>query len=143
MSTRATATFEITGWTPKPYDAAADAVTAEPTEASTEDVKLTRVTVTKNFKGDVEGSSTAELLMCQGANESGGYLAQEQVVGRLGEREGSFVIQHGGLRWPGGQRSFGNVVTGSGTGELQGIRGEAVYAHDETGATLTLDYEFE
>jgi hypothetical protein len=31
-------------------------------------------------------------------------------------------------------------VPGSGTGELAGLSGEAVYAHDDAGARLTLSY---
>jgi hypothetical protein len=34
----------------------------------------------------------------------------------------------------------GHIVPGSGTGELAGLSGEAVYAHDDAGARLTLSY---
>jgi hypothetical protein len=46
-------------------------------------------------------------------------------VGRLGEREGSFVFQHGGAIEHGVLRPFGYIVPGSGTGDLRGLRGEA------------------
>jgi hypothetical protein len=34
----------------------------------------------------------------------------------------------------------GHIVPGSGTGELAGLSGEAVFAHDDAGARLTLSY---
>ncbi len=105
--------------------------------------KLSRANVTKTFQGEVAGTSTAELLMCQATNGSAGYIAQECVEGRVGDRSGSFVIQHGGIRTAGGQKVFGHVGPGSGTGELHGLRGEVEYRHDEQGAAFTLDYDFE
>jgi hypothetical protein len=49
---------------------------------------------------------------------------------------GTFVLRHGGV----GDHAFGHTVPGSGTGELAGLSGEAVYAHDDAGARLTLSY---
>src|SRR5688500_13708003 len=129
MTTRATATFEITGWDETAYDEPADGP------------KLSRATVTKRFRGGVEGESVAELLLCQAADGSAGYLGSERVTGRVGDRAGSFVLQHGGTVAGDEQRPFGHVVPGSGTGELRGLRGEARFHHDEHGATLTLDYD--
>jgi hypothetical protein len=131
MNNRATATFEITGWEETAYD--------EPVGGP----KLSRVTVTKTFQGGVAATSKAELLMCGAADGSAGYIAQERIEGRLGDRSGSFVIHHGGIRGGGAPKVFGHVVPGSGTGELRGLRGEVEYRHDEQGATFTLDYDFE
>jgi Protein of unknown function (DUF3224) len=81
--------------------------------------------------------------MCGSADGSAGYVASEQVEGRLGDRSGSFVIQHGGIRGSGTQETFGNVVPGSGRGELRWLRGKAQYLHDDKGASFTLDYDFD
>ncbi|MEP6637658.1 MAG: DUF3224 domain-containing protein [Acidobacteriota bacterium] len=140
MSTRATATFGITGGDATTYEEPA----AAPGDVAPQAPTLSRATVTKNLLGDIVGKSKAELLMCGGADgASGGYLAQERVEGRLAERTGTFVLQHGGLRWGGGQKAFGSIVPGSATSELRGLTGEATFAHDENGARLTLDYNFE
>ncbi len=120
MPTTITATFEITGWDETTYDAPA------------EGPPLARATVRKRFSGPLEGTSVAELLTA--GRE--GYLASERVEGTLEGRSGTFVLQHGGVEG----RAFGHVVPGSGTGELEGIRGDAAYAHDEAGARLTLSY---
>lgn len=73
-----------------------------------------------------------------------GYVVSERVTGRLGNRQGSFVIQHGGLMGPGeNPRTFGHVVPGSGTGELTGLGGEVEIDRTEDGKhTLALDYHF-
>lgn len=134
MGTQATATFDITGW---------EIAEEAPTE-STDEAKLSRAIIKKAFHGDLEGTSTATALFCQSADGSGGgYMAQERVEGSLSGKSGSFVIQHGGIKTATVQNSFGNIIPGTGTGELKGLRGEAVIAHDEQGAKLTLDYDFE
>lgn len=132
MSDRAVANFKIASWDQTPYD------------ESAEGPKLARATVKKTFEGDLEGESTAELLMCGGGEEGrgAGYIASERIVGKLAGRSGSFVIQHGGIVGDGEPRSFGNIVPDSGTGELAGIHGEGRYWHDANGATLTLEYRF-
>jgi hypothetical protein len=122
-----TAGFEITGWDESRYD--------EPAEGP----PLARATVRKRFSGPLQGTSVAELLTAQG-DEGAGYLASERVDGALGGRRGTFVIQHGGIGDETDRHAFGHIVPGSGTGELRGLRGEAVYAHDADGARVTLTF---
>jgi hypothetical protein len=135
MSTRATASFDVTGWDETAYD--------EPAEGP----RLARVTVRKVFRGDLEAESVGEGLLCRSDADAldagGGYVVSERVVGRLGGRAGTFVLQHGGLGGAGtAPRTFGHVVPGSGTGDLNGLRGRVEIRVTEDGAhTLTLDYD--
>jgi hypothetical protein len=103
-----------------------------------------RATVLKTFTGGLEGESRAELLLAGKPEEGAGYIAQERFVGRLGDRAGSFDLQHGGAAWPDGTTShqFGYVVPHSGMGELKGLNGTLVFRHDEAGAVFTLESEF-
>ena len=92
------------------------------------------------------GESTAELLGCQAdANDlkaGAGYVVSEQFTGSLMGKAGSFVIQHGGLMSEGSQETFGNVVPGSGRGELVGLTGTMEISVAEDGThTRTLDYD--
>jgi len=119
-----TATFEITGWEETVYDEREDGP------------PLARATVRKRFSGPLEGTSVAEVLLAGQA----GYLASERVEGMLEGRHGTFVLQHGGIADETGQHAFGQIVPGSGTGALRGLRGEAAFAHDDSGARLTLRY---
>lgn len=117
--------FDVTRWSP---------VAADEPEAGPE---LSRVEIEKVFRdGDLTGHSAGEGLFCgMSAPQSGaGYLVSERVTGTLNGRAGSFVIQHGGLMGPGvPPHTFGNVVPGSGTGELAGIAGTVTIDQDEAG----------
>lgn len=128
------ARFDVTGWTPSVYD--------QPTEGPT----LSRVTIHKTFQGGLEGESVGEGLFCgmNAPQDGAGYVVSERFTGHLGERQGSFVIQHGGLMGPAmAPRTFGHVVPGSGTGDLLGLIGDVTIDRTDGGEhTLTLDYDF-
>ena len=134
MTNRAAASFKITGW--------------EQTSLEGTGPYLSRATVAKIYRGDLEGESDAELLMCQSdprnPGAGAGYVASEQFTGSLGGRSGSFVIQHWGVTGRGGaEESGGHVVPGSGTGELKGLSGTVEISVDSGGGhRLTLEYEF-
>jgi hypothetical protein len=134
MAIRSVSAFDVTGWDQTRYEEEA----AGPV--------LSRVTIRKSYHGQLVGESTAELLMCQAdpsdLSSGAGYVASERVVGRLGGREGSFVMQHWGVSGSDAQRTAGHVVPGSGTGELAGLSGDVEIAVDaEGGHTLTLTYD--
>jgi Protein of unknown function (DUF3224) len=135
MTIRAVAAFDVTGWDQVQY------------EEEVEGPQLSRATVRKRFRGDLTGESTAELLMCQADpsdfSSGAGYVASERFVGRLGDRAGTFVVQHWGLSGGGlSPRTAGHVVPGSGTGELTGLSGEVEISVDADGGhSLSLDYD--
>src|SRR5579862_4311235 len=54
-----------------------------------------RMSIDKQFHGDLEGTSVGEMLSTGsgGKGSSGGYVALEQVTGKLNGRSGSFVLQ--------------------------------------------------
>lgn len=137
MSIRALCPFDISEWNENPYGEEADGP------------RLARTVVKKTFRGDLDGDSTAEVLMCQADPQNlsagAGYVASERVEGELHGRRGSFVMQHGALAGPGREPStFGHIVPGSGTGELKAISGTVEIGRTAEGAhTLTLDYELE
>jgi Protein of unknown function (DUF3224) len=106
-----------------------------------EGVELSRVHISRTFSGDLEGSSTAEILIAK--SEGGGaYSGHDLITGTLDGKAGGFVIQHGGIMGPEGVTNAGTIVPGTGSGELEGITGEATLLADEEGNhTLTLVYE--
>lgn len=131
-----TAAFDITKWEEDVYHEQDDGP------------ELSRATVQKTFSGSLNGESTAELLMCKAdpddLTKGAGYLASERITCRMGDRTGSFVIQHGGLSDEAGEEAFGHVVPGTGTGDFTGISGViAIDQSEEGGHSLTLKYEFE
>lgn len=82
MTTHATATFEIKGWDEKPYEEFDDGR------------KMTHALVKKSFQGDIDGESSVQYLMTYGEDGSAHIVGMERIVGRLGGRSGSFVLQH-------------------------------------------------
>lgn len=130
MSERATGTFEIKRWDEAPYD-------------EWRGTRLTRTHVTKTFHGDIEGESTAELLMAYGSEEgSAAYVGFERITGRVDGRSGSFVLHHTATGSRNGQTASWSVVPDSATGELLGLRGEAqISVEPDGGHSFTLDYD--
>jgi hypothetical protein len=99
--------------------------------------RLARVVVRKSYRGEIDGHGEAHVLTAQG-DQGGGYVASERVVGRLAGREGTFVIQHTGRADGPALSASGEIVPGSGTGALAGIRGTA---SESQRGVLTLSYE--
>lgn len=84
-----------------------------------------RMALKKTFHGDLEATSTGEMMSAGGEVEgSGAYVALERVTGTLHGREGSFALVHSGTMKKGGEFSMMiRVVPDSGTGALAGITG--------------------
>ncbi len=89
-----------------------------------EDATRGRLSIDKQFHGDIAGTSVGEMLSAGTATAgSAGYVALERVAGTLHGRSGSFVLQHSGTMTRGvGQLSI-TVVPDSGTDELEGLAG--------------------
>jgi len=83
-----------------------------------------RFSLAKQFHGDLEGTSSGEMLTAgNAASGSAGYVAIERVSGTLGGRRGAFALQHSGTMDAGAQSLGVTVVPGSGSGELAGLSG--------------------
>lgn len=103
--------------------------------------ELSRVHISRTFTGDLEGESTAELIIAK-AEGGGGYVGHDRISGTLNGKSGSFVFQHTGILSPDGVTNTGTIVPGTGRGELEGMSGEGTMLADERGShTLTLNYE--
>lgn len=109
--------------------------------AEADGVELSRVHISRSFSGDLEGESSAELMIAK-SEGGGGYIGHDRIAGTLAGRSGTFVFQHTGLMGPDGVTNTGTVVPGTGTGELEGISGDGTMLADEDGNhTLALTYE--
>jgi uncharacterized protein DUF3224 len=108
--------------------------------------QLYRVRVQKAFRGDIEGESRGEMLMCIAESDDlegeGGYVVCERVTARLDGRSGTFVLQHWGVSAGCDvETGAGHIVPGSGTGELAGIAGMVEITADAgSGHTIALAY---
>ena len=128
MTARATGSFEVQmTWQP-PHDTA-------------EGATLSRASATKQFSGDLVGTSTLEMLSAMTSVQgSASYVALERVTGNLQGREGSFVLHHTGIMTRGTPSLTVAVVPDSGTGALAGLAGRMSIDIVEGHHLWSLDY---
>ena len=89
------------------------------------DASLGRMSLDKQFHGDLEATSKGEMLSATtSVKGSAGYVAIERVSGKLHGRSGSFVLQHSGTMTRGEPQLTITVVPDSGTGQLTGLVGK-------------------
>jgi hypothetical protein len=112
MKKSANARFAIKRWDEVPYSEGPD----QP--------KLTRASVTKTYAGDIQGEGQAEYLMMYRSDGSATFVGLERVIGHLGGKTGSFVLQRTGIFEGGQAQESYSVIPGSATGDLQGFRGD-------------------
>lgn len=87
-------------------------------------VAVGRMLLDKQYHGDLIGVGQGEMLSAGNpAVGSAGYVAIEHVTGTLGDRSGSFALQHAGVMHDGTSQLAISIVPGSGTGDLAGIAG--------------------
>lgn len=112
MKQVANARFAIKSWDETPYSEGP----GQP--------KLTRASVIKRFTGDIEGDGHVEYLMMYRSDGSATFVGLERISGRIGDREGSFVLQRTGVFEEGQAKESYSVIPGSATADLRGLSGE-------------------
>lgn len=127
-TTRAHGTFDVT-IKPQAPDEGADA-------------SLSRMTIDKQFHGDLEGVSKGQMLAAGTAvKDSAGYVAIEHVTGTLAGRSGSFALQHSGTMNRGAPQLTITVVPDSGTGQLTGLAGQMTITITDGKHLYDFDYQ--
>jgi hypothetical protein len=100
--------------------------------------------LTETFTGDMEGESAVRALQVLRVDRSASLVSMQRFRGRLGGRQGTFVLQGTETVRNGKIRATWFVVPGSGTDDLSGLRGEGGFEGDfGKGSDGTLDYWFE
>jgi Protein of unknown function (DUF3224) len=113
MTQRASGPFDVELLPQKPDSDVAEAA------------KLGRMSIDKQYHGDLEASSKGEMIATQTeVKGSAGYVAMERVTGTLKGRKGSFVLQHSATMNRGVPELSITVVPDSGTEELVGLTGK-------------------
>jgi hypothetical protein len=106
------------------------------------DPGLARMSIDKQFHGDLEGTSKGFMLASSATvvKGSGGYVAMERVTGTLKGHTGSFVLQHSGTMTRGTPTLSVTVVPDSGTGQLEGITGTLTIKIDQGKHSYEFEY---
>ena len=101
-----------------------------------------RLSIDKEFRGDLAATTKGEMLAVRGAVEdSAGYVAMELVTGTLKGRHGTFAFQHSSTMTRGTPKQSITVVADSGTGELAGLSGSMIVIIDGDQHSYEFDYE--
>jgi hypothetical protein len=131
LTTRATGPFEVK-------------IVPQTPDGKFEDATLGRMTIDKQFHGDLEGTSKGQMLTGMTAIKgSAGYVAIERVTGTLKGKTGTFILQHTGTMNRGTPNLSVTVVPDSGTGELEGITGKMNIVIGADGQPNYHSYDFE
>lgn len=113
----------------------------KPDNKEAEAANFGRMSLDKQFHGDLEATSKGEMLGAMTeVKGSAGYVAMERVTGTLNGRKGTFVLQHSGTMAHGESKMSVTVVPDSGTGELAGLNGSMTIKIEEGGKHF---YEFD
>jgi len=116
----ATGTFDVK-LVPQPADGDADPA-------------LGRMSIDKQFHGDLEGTSKGQMLTAgTGVAGSGAYVAVEKV-------SGSFILQHRGIMTRGAPQLTITVVPDSGRDELAGLSGNFTIKIDDGKHSYDFEY---
>ena len=96
-----------------------------PQTDSAGDPTLGRMTIDKQYHGDLEATSKGQMLTAMAdVKGSGVYVAVERVNGTLHGRNGTFALHHTGIMTRGVPQLSITVVPDSGTGQLVGLTGK-------------------
>ena len=130
MAAQAKGTFKVSGWEESTYQELEDGG------------KLTKAHVTFGFDGDLDAEGGWEAVMCYQEDGSASFTGFQHTTGSLAGRAGSFVLRADGAFSTGQALTTWQVVDGSATGELRGLRGSgSAVTTSESGGEFTLDYE--
>lgn len=117
-------------------------VTPLPAEAGTGDESISRMSLCKQFHGDLQATALGQMLATRTATPgSAAYVALDRVSGTLHGRAGSFSLQHSGTMDRGAPTLDIMIVPDSGSEGLTGISGRLRIRIDEGRHFYELDYE--
>jgi hypothetical protein len=102
------------------------------------------IRLSETFTGDINGEATVRALQVLREDQSASLVSEQRFRGKLGGRQGTFVLQGQEIVENGKIKATWFVVPESGTGDLSGLRGEGGFEGDfGKGSDGTLDYWFE
>ena len=118
-------------------------ITPQASDLSPEGPNLGRMSLDKQFHGDLNGTAKGEMITAAGlaVKESAAYSAVERVSGTLHGKKGSFALQHTGVMTRGKPSLNVTVVPDSATGDLAGLTGRMDIIIEGKQHSYVLDYE--
>jgi hypothetical protein len=138
MGNQAHAQFTVAGWEEQTWE-------GQPAR-EVSGAKLTQAEVAYTYQGDVVGEGTLRYLMYHRTDGTASFVGLERIAGSIAGRSGSFVLHHTGTYANGTVTAQVEVVPGSGTDALAGLRGTGsveIPGGQQPPYRLVLDYDVE
>jgi hypothetical protein len=130
MKTQGQAAFISSDWDKKPY------------QELDNGAKLTRIHLVQTYTGDMQGKGISEALMAYNGDRTASGVGLEHMVGSIGGKTGTFIVQHTStFAYPVAKDSW-FVVPGTATGELRGLRAEGVAIMEGQKESYTTDFTY-
>jgi hypothetical protein len=130
VSTHLEGVFEVTSWSEEQVGGLEGAA------------KVTVAGIGQRFTGGIEAETKWDMVMTYRDDGTADFVGYQRLQGRVGDKEGTFVLQGLGQFDGTEARTRFEVVPGNSTGELTGLRGSglAVAPMGSTG-TFSFDYD--
>jgi hypothetical protein len=130
MTAHAEGTFTVKSWDENTYTELAG------------HAKLTRARMVFSYAGGLEAEGSSETLMCYRDDGTAVYTGLDLMTGQLGGRPGTFVLRSEGAYQGGEAKTSWQIIEGSGTGGLAGLRGSgSAVSSSAPPGTFSLDYD--
>jgi Protein of unknown function (DUF3224) len=130
MARHVEGTFDVTSWN------------EEPAQGLEGTAKVVTARIGQRFTGGIEAETAFDTVMTYLDDGSAKYVGHHRVVGKIGDKSGTFVLQGIGTFDGKEVRTTLEVIEGSSTGDLTGIRGTGSWvAPIGSSGTFSLDYE--
>src|SRR5438067_8601412 len=115
-----------------------------PQNDKSDDKSMGRMTIEKQWHGDLEGTSVGQMLTGGDVTKgSAGYVAIEKFTGTVNGRKGSFILQHSATMTRGVGQLTITVVPDSGTDQVKGISGKLIIKIENGKHFYEFDYSLE
>jgi hypothetical protein len=88
------------------------------------EVRLTHAHGSQRFSGAIDGDGSIEWLMCYLPTGGARMVGHQRIEGSVDGRRGSFLVEAVGQHDGVASTATWRIIEGSGTGDLDGIRGQ-------------------
>jgi hypothetical protein len=130
VSTHLEGVFEVTSWSEEQVGGLDGAA------------KVTVAGIGQRFTGGIEAETKWDMVMTYRDDGTADFVGYQRLQGRIGDKEGTFVLQGLGQFDGAEARTRVEVVPGNSTGELTGLRGSGL-AVAPMGSTGTFSFDFD
>jgi hypothetical protein len=101
-----------------------------------------RLLIDKSYSGDLQGTGTGQMISKRTEGGPAAYYAVEDFAGSVGGKGGSITLVHSGYMNAETRSLDVSILSGSGSGELEGISGTMQINQEDGGHQYILDYQW-